>query len=54
MDEPLFLSDPAEADMAASEKGKQAMARALAAAIAAFLASPAPVSQAAGPQAHQK
>jgi N-acetylmuramoyl-L-alanine amidase len=52
--EPLFLSDPAEADMAASAKGQEAMAHAFAAAIAAFLEPPVPASQTAGPQAHQR
>jgi N-acetylmuramoyl-L-alanine amidase len=39
--EPLFLSDPTEADIAASVKGQLAIAHALAGAVKAFLSPPA-------------
>jgi N-acetylmuramoyl-L-alanine amidase len=48
--EPLFLSEPAEADIAASVKGQQAIAHALADSIDAFLAPAAPATRTAVPR----
>jgi N-acetylmuramoyl-L-alanine amidase len=43
--EPLFLSDPAEADVAASTKGQQPFAHALADGINALLAPAVPATR---------